>query len=190
MRNVILPHTSDIYIVITTWGNVKRILLESSSVDVDKVHPTAIPRLREYALSSLYDFIMSIRNVYGHQSTYVNKRNNTIRELEIYKPALELENTAYFLIDVTNPVKPYVCRLNNTNIPNEIEDKVVKDLYDALLPQAQDSGKFAGIWWADENMYPLRPVFKGEDLRIEEKPDPSWILIDPNTHEEIDVRSR
>ncbi len=171
--------------MITTWGNVKRILIESSTVDVNKVHPTAVPRLREYAMSSLHGFIMNIRNTFGHSSTSVDKRTNWIRELRIDKGALGLENYADFLIDITDPVKVSVYRLNSTNIKNEIEDNIVQDLYDALLPQAQDSGKYAGIWWADENMYPLRPVFKGEDLRIEEKPDPSWILIDPTTHEEI-----
>ncbi len=39
-----------------------------------------------------------------------------------------------------------------------------------------------GLWWADENMYAIRPLLKGEEPHL--RPDPKWIAIDINTHEE------
>lgn len=174
--------------MITTWGNVKRILAESSSVDVDKVHPTAVPRLREYALSALHDFISAIRKDAGYNSTAMYKRTDWVRELSIATGAAGLSQQATFLIDITNPVKVNCYRLDRTNIKDEAEDNIVKELQDVILPQAQDTGTYAGAWWADENMYPLRPLFKGEEP-ARHKPDPSWILIDPTTHEEFNLQA-
>lgn len=56
--------------------------------------------------------------------------------------------------------------------------KVKTDLKQACVPEAE--GK---VWWADKNMYLMRPLLKGENPLY--RPDPTWILIDSETHEEI-----
>lgn len=60
-------------------------------------------------------------------------------------------------------------------------ERVKTDIRTACVPEAD--GK---VWWADENMYLIRPLLKGEHPVY--RPEPTWILVDSETHEEVPTK--
>lgn len=56
--------------------------------------------------------------------------------------------------------------------------KIKSDLKEIVGPRPAEGQ----LWWADESMYPIRPLLEGESPHL--RPDPTWIVIDINTHEE------
>lgn len=84
-----------------------------------------------------------------------------------------MDKTATVRIDLqSDPEKPAVRTVKiGSKLTKEQVNDWKKELLDHLDPQPDPSG----LWWADENFYPIRPVYEGE--ATEHKPEPSCTLV-------------
>lgn len=65
----------------------------------------------------------------------------------------------------------------------DAEIEIVETLEAQLKDIAQPKPESDGLWWADENLYPIRPMMEGEDEAY--KPDPKWTVVNGTTGEEV-----
>lgn len=88
--------------------------------------------------------------------------------------------TAHFNVNISMPTEVYV-RAKDTGSEYTKDDvnAIRKELIDVLSPHPDGSG----LWWADADFYPLRPVWEGEtkDMENGSKPLPHWTVVDGAT---------
>ncbi len=93
-------------------------------------------------------------------------------------------------VDISNPldidvrlyagVQAYV---NTIMVYDDIAEKeITEGVQEALFPDNDES-----LWWADENYYPIRPIFVGELGEADEDPPrKGWVVIDSLTGEPVE----
>ncbi len=90
---------------------------------------------------------------------------------------------ATVFVDLTDPLSVTLRSANELNLygsaRSELED-LMNDLKDVSNPSTDESGN----WWADENYYPIRPIFDGEDPNF--KPDWSWTIVNGMTGDVVE----
>lgn len=81
------------------------------------------------------------------------------------------ETLAAVQINLTDPLSP------NVYIVDAYEDdefelalQLIDLLKEEALPKPQDNG----LWWADKDYYPIRPMYEGEDASLKPKP---WCTV-------------
>lgn len=63
-------------------------------------------------------------------------------------------------------------------MPKKLGRYLERSMLEVISPEPHSSG----LWWADENLYAVRPFFEGEVQ--DPPPREGWTLIDPFTHEQ------
>lgn len=92
--------------------------------------------------------------------------------------------TAHFNVNISMPTEVSVRTKNiGSEYTKEEANAIRKELVEVLSPHPDGSG----LWWADADFYPLRPVWEGEtkDMENGSKPLPHWTVIDGTTGDEV-----
>lgn len=91
-----------------------------------------------------------------------------------------MNKTARLKIELSEPVQPSI---RTMFIGSELTKDQVNAWKKELLEYVSPAPAASGLWWADENFYPIRPVYEGEDTKF--KPEQRCTLIDGASGEVI-----
>ncbi len=172
----------------TTLGNIKQLLHESQSKDLDVIHPES--------------FLPVVRAATARLRLWIDEEQSTIRELNQFWPSwksfkikpfgrfqtivvrVSIADVVLFsgIISLNGSAKINVWKLPNNQNPEFSKwlKKQVPVLTDLLSAQPSKTG----LWWADENYYPIRPMYEGEDGKL--KPEPDLTIVNGFTGDVVE----
>lgn len=88
------------------------------------------------------------------------------------------------LVQLTDPMSPEAVLQEDGNY--DVEYDITQSVVDALEEVARPMVVASGAWWANEELYPVRPVYEGESSEL--PPKKGWTTVDPVTYDEVRVR--
>lgn len=189
----------------TTLGHVRSLVREakSSAKDANKLNVYSSRDVRSWAVKRSFEAVKELLETGWYKEQF--SRISAVAKRQYATPRVDIRFTkngtggpsqyrggsGFILIsfgDVFSPnisfssktLRDLIIHATNAGWNDWREDfqKIRSDLRDVIGPRPAEGP----LWWADESMYPIRPLLEGESPHL--RPDPSWIVIDINTHEE------
>lgn len=178
-----------------TWRNVKRILREVSSADDPNViNYSSEKAMVDIAYKRLKDHAEQCSNdvtKYGYYIGYLDSEPRTYNLVQTYvhlltpvqsKTGLPRTAKRTYVQAIINidPLKHNIKVMKSWHKPPVRALKAAFESIDAIVEPVPTND---GMWWADENYYPLRPMWQGET--VDKKPRKTWTVVNGATGDVI-----
>lgn len=173
------------------WGDVKRILREANSTeDPNVINYSSEKAMVEDAYKRLKahaDQYMLSTETHDHYIGYLDRENSSynlvvtqVNLLLNRKGSYAYKNPSVQVVINLDPIN-HVVRVSKEwgRPPKRLLKKVCDEIDNIISPTTTDDG----LWWADENYYPLRPMWKGES--VDKKPRKTWTVVNAATGDVI-----